>query len=112
MLHHIIFVAFLFWSAFGFLESSIFLLGETYIQYDLIHKYHIDLAMSELIIGGISASLSFVIATSIGRYFRNKMDNQKHVFIDGLGILLGSTAVIFIHWILDIHSNLELRYNI
>jgi len=104
MLHHIIFIAFLFWSAFGFLESFIFLLNENFIQHDLTHTYHMNLALSELIIGGISSSLAFIIATSISRQFRYKVDNKKHIYIDGLGILLGFAAVIFMYCILDIHS--------
>ena len=93
----------MFWSLYGFLESFIFLLSEKYIQYDLIHKYHIDLAMAELIIGGISASLSFVLATTIGRYFRYKSSYGENVFINGLGILLGSFGVILMYWIFNIH---------
>ena len=104
MLHHIIFVAFLFWSAFGFLESSIFLLGEKYIQSDLIHKYHIDLAMSELIIAGVSASLSFVLATSIARYFRHKSSYQRKCFYRWSRYFIRfCVAVIFMYWIFDIH---------
>lgn len=103
MLHHIIIVAFLFSIVYGFFESLIFLLSEKYIQDELIENSNLDLAMTELFIGGVSASLSFVIATSIGRYFRYKSSYGENIFIDGLGILLGTLTVIFIYWILDMH---------
>lgn len=107
MLYHTLLLAFLFSIFYGFFESFIFLLSEKYIQKKLLRKYNIDLAMAELFIGGLCASLSFMGATSISRYFRYNMSNNDNIFIDGIGILLGTMLVIFIYWKFDIHINLE-----
>ena len=107
MIHHTILFAFLFSIFYGFFESFIFLLSEKYIQDDLLHHYNIDLAMAELFIGGLCASLSFIGATSISRYFRFNVSNNDNTFIDGIGMLLGTIMVMFIYWFLDIHIQLE-----
>ena len=107
MIHHTILFAFLFSIFYGFFESFIFLLSEKYIQDDLLHHYNIDLAMAELFIGGLCASLSFIGATTISRYFRFNVSNNDNVFIDGIGMLLGTIMVMFIYWFLDIHLQLD-----
>ena len=107
MIHHTILFAFLFSIFYGFFESFIFLLSEKYIQDDLLHQYNIDLAMAELFIGGLCASLSFIGATTISRYFRFNVSNNDNVFIDGIGMLLGTVMVMFIYWFLDIHLQLD-----
>ena len=107
MIHHTILFAFLFSIFYGFFESFIFLLSEKYIQDDLLHHYNIDLAMAELFIGGLCASLSFIGATAISRYFRFNVSNNDNVFIDGIGMLLGTVMVMFIYWFLDIHLQLD-----
>ena len=106
MIHHTILFAFLFSIFYGFFESFIFLLSEKYIQEDLLHHYDIDLAMAELFIAGLCASLSFLAATTISRYLRLNI-NKNNIFIDSFGMLLGTIIVMYIYWFLDIHIHLE-----
>ena len=107
MIHHTILFAFLFSIFYGFFESFIFLLSEKYIQDNLLRYYNIDLAMAELFIGGLCASLSFIGATAISRYFRFHVSNNDNVFIDGIGMLLGTIMVMLIYWHFDIHLHLK-----
>ena len=107
MIHHTILFAFLFSIFYGFIESFIFLLSEKYIQDDLLRHYNIDLAIAELFIGGICASLSFIGATTISRYFRFDVSNKDNVLIDGIGMLLGTFIVMLIYWKFDIHIQLN-----
>ena len=82
---------------FGIIDAVIFLIGEETLQKILMQKFHFDLVMAELAVGGFSAAVSIFIATFVSESIESKYKTIDHPLIDAMGIILGTIFIIFIY---------------
>ena len=98
------FFSLLFTLVFGLIDALIFLMGEESVQKGFI-KAGLNQENSELLTGGISATISILIASSI-LYFLKKsiLKNKKLIenpLIDALGIILGTLIILLFNLLIN-----------
>lgn len=84
---------------FGIIDSLIFLFGEEYLQKKLNTIDFFDETMSEVLTGGISASIALFIASFIRVRLHQHYKILDHPLIDAIGIILGSLLVIIFYYL-------------
>ena len=85
---------------FGLIDASFFLLGESYLQKKFNTITFFDTNMSELLTGGISASIALFITSIINRYLHKYYKLIENPFLDVIGILVGTIIILLVYYLL------------
>lgn len=107
-LSSIIFFSLLSTILFGILDASFFLVGELTIQKFFRYYLGLNLTMSELATGGLSAAISIFASTYLNQYLKSKkIQTIELPIIDAFGIILGTILIMMLYNLLDLESNTE-----
>ena len=79
--------------SFSIIDSIFFLYIEEYLQ-DYWKKREIAENIIPIINGGISSSISILIATIIENYLESNFDMFKHPLIDATGMIIGTIIIL------------------
>jgi predicted neutral ceramidase superfamily lipid hydrolase len=91
---------------FALIDSLIFLLGEENLDSQL-HKYtQLDSIERSLIIGGGSAAVAIIISEFIDKYVFINVDFHRNVYLDFLGIIMGTSIVTLIYHYAKEYNNI------
>lgn len=85
---------------FSVLDSSVFLFGEITLQEKIKTTLHVDNNIAELITGGMSSAVAIFIFTFIKIHLSKRYKIIDNPFIDAIGILIGTTIMIFLYILL------------
>ena len=98
------FFSLLFTLIFGLIDALIFLLGEDSVQQGFIN-IGLNQENSELLTGGISATISILIASSILYFLKKsvlkKIELIENTLIDASGILLGTIIIFLFNFLIN-----------
>ena len=104
------FFSLLFTLIFGLIDAIIFLIGEESVQKGF-KKAGLNQENSELLTGGISATISILIASSILFFLKKSILKNKKLtenpLIDGLGIMLGTLIILLFNLLINKNKKKE-----
>ena len=90
-------VGLLFGCLFALIDSLIFLFGEEELDGQL-HKYtQLDIIERTLIIGGGAAAVAIIISGFMEEYILKNLEFEKNMFLDFVGIIIGTFIVTSIY---------------
>ena len=90
---------------FGVIDAMFFLFAEDLLQERILKFKFFDEISSELLTGGISASIAIFVSSYIGFQIKKKYQVLESPIYDSLGILLGTFVVLFIYKIFTLKKN-------
>ena len=89
-------------SLFGIVDAIFFLFAEDTLQEKILKFKFFDGLSSELLTGGISASIAIFVSSFLGMLIRKKYKIIENPLFDAIGILVGTIVVLLFYKIFKI----------
>lgn len=96
-------------SIFGIIDAMFFLFAEDLLQEKIKKFKFFDGISSELLTGGISASIAIFVSTLIGLQIKKKYNIYESPWHDSFGILIGTLVVLVIYKLFNIENKRKIK---